>query len=825
MFVEFEKIEFQNYKSIKKGSLILKDRGVVLIQGINNDKGGSNGAGKSSLETGILWCLFGKTLVGKETEKEIIPKFIQKKEFIATGGCCVSTYLKRDSVPYIISRYLKSPEFKNASVVKRVEENGSLTDLSKCIDKETDALIVEIVGADYQAFIHSNVFSFSNIEPFLMRGDKEKKELILPKYFVDMFKLAYKKCSEEIKDVEESLKKINENILALTVLESEKGIVFNEVIGEIKERDKELAEVKKRISEEEGKKTSIEKTVSEYNIVLKIHDKKLEGLLLEKKDSETEYTKWYNKNSELTLLENKVTTIERDISKKRLELEEYRRNDNKAAVRKLAELSETATIKEKQYIDWEKKKSACKEVLKEKGKLLQEVQDTKNSIKVKIQLLDKELVAVSQNIAVLSSSVGQKNNRSDEIKKSYYSEECKSCPHNKLNKLLETIAEEVRETKESLNPCERKKEELEEDIKILSVNAAAAIELEESCAKQIRTVEEEELQPILQEIGIVSRALHDLKNTLQEVQYTVDNAGEVLKTIANIDSTIKQLNSELIKTKDRIQKLKKDKPTIQMHKYDSLKNDVVERITSENKAKEEAKTGLNAVKVNLSTLKERIRGMKESLNVGDALEKKKERIEGDIKVAKGKKNGLIFDQKRGNNKLEFLNFWKVGFSPAGIEGFMMDSLVNAMNSLIAKYLGYLSSNTIALTLIPDKKLKSGDTRNKLSEKVDNDFGGETYRTNSEGEKRIMDIAILFALKYIYEQMTGTKYNILFMDEAFDTLDAHTCSLVINLINTLEEITSILVVSHIDAICLEFDSFIKMIKTKRVTEIIDENNSD
>ena len=819
MFIEFTRIEFRNYKSIKEGTLILNDQDVILVQGTNNDKGGSNGAGKSILKNGLLWCLFDRTLLGKETEEEIIPKFVSKKEFNATDGCCVSVYFKRDDVKYIISRYRKHPVHKNTTVVLKYDGVNAYKDISKCTDKETNALIVDIIGANFDSFVHSNIFSFSNIEPFLAASDKDKKELILPKHFVTMFKAAYKKCSEEIKEVEDFLGTIGEELLTCSIQKSAKENEFTLIVQNIQRRNKELQIVKDKITKEINLKCGVEASVVEATKKSDDCNAEFIKLLELREEHKKDEMKWASNSSKLIKFVNKKTIAERDMNAKKLELEEYKNSSNDSLVSKLTELSKTSKEKGDLFDKLSKQIDACEKTLKIRKGILADVLKTKTSLNETFSQYNTELAKISNEQVSLSAKKLTVSNQERDIKDRYYSEECKTCSNNKMTGFFAGNKEKLLSIDRSFSLNQSRILEIQEEVDKLKEDGRQVESLEARCQDSIDVIEKEELAGLHTEALIVKRALHELKTVIDEIKLKVEDANKVLLKISSISKDIDVLTEVLDRTAFVIQELEKLEIKANIERCVALAEEDNINYEMVDKKRYLAQNELNSHNTEILVIEERIKGLKNLLNVTDDLELQEKRAKLDIQNFESEKLRLDGLNSEFNNKLDLLKFWKIGFSPAGIEGFMMDSLINAMNSLIAKYLSFLTDNTISLTLIPDKKLKTGDARNKISEKVENDFGGKTYRTNSEGEKRVMDIAVLFALKFIYEKITGTKYNILFCDEAFDTLDASTCRLVINLIHSLDGISSIFVISHIDDIALEFENFVNVIKTKGVTEIV------
>jgi len=819
MFVTFKSMEFVNYKGIKHSNLVLDDRGVLLIKGVNNDKTGSNGAGKSTISSGLLWCLYDRTLAGKETEGEIItdPKFTPKKEF-KKEGCRVTVVVLREDIEYHITRHRKHPEFKNNVVLKK-RVKDKFDNLSKCVDKETNELIVDIIGADFDSFVHSNVFSFNNIEPFLGRSDKDKKELILPTFFIEKFRAAYKNTIVQIKEVEADLQNLNNDEIAVTVERVEKTSQAQNVKNDIIAYDAQVEVIKGRIKEEQNKQEELSSQVEGKKKILKNIEIELETLK-ENIDKNADNIRLCQNNQTAydDLIRHKLL-LEKNLSESQLKMSELKNNSSDLSVHKLAELNNEVEVNTNKFAYLNENEKEILAGVNKEEQLFSSILETKKKIDNKINTQIISLNGVERNIAQVSITIKQLNQQKDDVLNKYFSEECKTCKYNKIQEVLSDIKVNIDTQTKSLKESESTLKLIQDAIE-QSNNKKTEVEgYETEVWAKINKLKTGALAPVQNELLIVSSKLHDLKDAIIKVQGQVDNAKTVIKDISDIQEGITDSGNRVEAAKKAIinfgdRTLAQAELKKQMELSNTLKNDLPvlqikqrEAITVFGELAYDIKAIEHKVKELIPQTAPPSNLLSRQLELGlalDDLRKKKESID-DKKKSKGE-------------KLEILKFWKVGFSSAGVEGFMLDSILNNMNTLVAKYLGYLSNNTIALTLLPDKSLKSGETRNKISEHVDNDSGGPTYKSSSSGERRIMDIAVLFTLKYIYEQITKTKYNLVFMDEVFDSLDASTCSLVITLLHSMSDINSIFVVSHSESIALEFDSFITATKTKGITEL-------
>lgn len=95
----------------------------------------------------------------------------------------------------------------------------------------------------------------------------------------------------------------------------------------------------------------------------------------------------------------------------------------------------------------------------------------------------------------------------------------------------------------------------------------------------------------------------------------------------------------------------------------------------------------------------------------------------------------------------------------------------------------------------------------------------SYASFSEGEKQKLDIAILFAWRYIAKMKNSINTNILFLDEVFSNFDGDSLELVGETIENLKEETNVFVTIHRgEAIHNIFDRILEVKKVGNFSEI-------
>ena len=164
--VIFKKISIKNFLSIGDKSIELDfDSGISLITGINSDKGGRNGVGKSSLVESVYWCLFGSTI--RDIKKD---KVIHNQ----TDKNCVV------SMEFIIEINNKSKKYKLTRSLEPTKivllEDGN--DITLSTMPKTDELIKELIGANEEVFQNAVIMTANNTLPFMAQKKIDKRKFV-----------------------------------------------------------------------------------------------------------------------------------------------------------------------------------------------------------------------------------------------------------------------------------------------------------------------------------------------------------------------------------------------------------------------------------------------------------------------------------------------------------------------------------------------------------------------------------------------------------------------------------------------------------------------
>lgn len=133
----------------------------------------------------------------------------------------------------------------------------------------------------------------------------------------------------------------------------------------------------------------------------------------------------------------------------------------------------------------------------------------------------------------------------------------------------------------------------------------------------------------------------------------------------------------------------------------------------------------------------------------------------------------------------------------GVRAQILGNVLGSIESITNSWLSKISDNKLEIQLKEYSESKNGNISDAISLEVTGagDDGGY-YTGTSGGERRRIDIAILFALAEI-SAGSKNKSNIefLFFDEVLDSLDDEGVHIVINSLKEISEETQVVVVSH------------------------------
>jgi DNA repair exonuclease SbcCD ATPase subunit len=186
--MKFSSLDIQNFLTIKSAHLQLADRGLNVIQGVNDadTSADSNGAGKSSIVDGLSWGLFGVT--AREVKGDAVVNRTAKKD------CVVTVTMLNGATEYRVVRHRKHKEFKNSLHLFTGERGASFTDLTRGTDAETQKEVDRVLGCSQEVFLAA-IYSGQESMPDLPKmGDRDLKRIIEEAAGLQRIELAYEQA-------------------------------------------------------------------------------------------------------------------------------------------------------------------------------------------------------------------------------------------------------------------------------------------------------------------------------------------------------------------------------------------------------------------------------------------------------------------------------------------------------------------------------------------------------------------------------------------------------------------------------------------------------
>lgn len=160
------------------------------------------------------------------------------------------------------------------------------------------------------------------------------------------------------------------------------------------------------------------------------------------------------------------------------------------------------------------------------------------------------------------------------------------------------------------------------------------------------------------------------------------------------------------------------------------------------------------------------------------------------------------------------------FSNTGIRSVVLDLVTPFLNEKANKYLATLSGSDIEINFTTQVTNKDGTIADKFDVEIVNSSGGDTYKSNSEGEKKRIDLAISFAIQDLVLSKAELKTNLALYDECFESLDEIGCENVVLLLKErVAQVGSIFVITHNSALKALFEKVITIKKENGMSFLI------
>jgi DNA repair exonuclease SbcCD ATPase subunit len=188
-----------------------------------------------------------------------------------------------------------------------------------------------------------------------------------------------------------------------------------------------------------------------------------------------------------------------------------------------------------------------------------------------------------------------------------------------------------------------------------------------------------------------------------------------------------------------------------------------------------------------------------------------ERIRRDIESHKARLAKYQAKREAEDVKRRHYQFWCEGFGNSGIKSLYLDYVVPIMNQRAQVYADLLADG-LQVSFDSESQTKKGQARDKFRVIVENEQGAGSYEGDSGGEKRKADIVVARVLQSLQADRAGTRFDVAWYDEVFESLDETSAESVIGmLMDDAKQYSSLFVVSHQSWLKEYFPRVLTMVK--------------
>jgi len=685
--------------------------GITVIKGSNRDVNcdSSNGSGKSTIIEAVFFGLTGATL-----RKLNLEGIIHNKRL---GECIVE--IEFDDIKIIRSISAKRMSGGAKLFIKEIEQTTASV-------KETNKLIDQIVGINFETLSNILIFGQHNIVSFLDAGEKEKREIIESLMNLREYNEYEENARAKLKDAKNALKSLIEGLNIHTSHLNEQKQLLQKQQGVLDEYRRTLKTDIDILDQKIASVLDIEQLkrmwdmYAEYILVKKSLEEKIDRLVSEQNKNEGDYNA--------------------AIAKKQLD------QQNKQPL-----IDKLNQIKAKFHIVEDRKRQLWQELVNPIEAQIAE----KNLEIIKVNSeFTRELANIRPHddwemmIRNCKKSIQDQKHRIDDIKnKSINNKEtCPTC-YGEVNsenahRLIVTIEIDILEFEKSLSKIECKKIEDLSRIEKEKLTINSQLDL--------RKIADQE------EIAIFEKSLDEAKDSVKNQYFTAKQmlenlVLEVQLEVDNFDIDLNNLHNSNIELKKSI--------IMQIINDIACKNVEIKNLIPIT----EPKTGLDEMgklqyqmDIDKKDKESKIALIKDNPYMGmiAAIEESTKKIEEE--VAKSQEAVKLLE-----SKMPYYEFWLSHMGSQGLKSYVVEQILPTLNIQVDFWMQIMYSGTLSLKF--DKYFNASITNNATNREV---FFGQC----SGGERRRIEIALMLSFRQILQLSNGKKPNVLYFDEVAEHLD-------------------------------------------------------
>ena len=420
------------------------------------------------------------------------------------------------------------------------------------------------------------------------------------------------------------------------------------------------------------------------------------------------------------------------------------------------------------------------------------------------------------------------------------------------NSVMEQKKQEEESIEQAKKEAERQREEISKQIEEVKNNIPQVEETEfefsdsyykaQEAINKLETHKKDKLLPAEQEVtttfNIIKYDITELNKKHSQLDTSdhcpvcgspIDNSHKV-KEQENIQEQLEvkkkqleQYQEALNKIEDKKLELESKKEKIQniMQVEEEDKNKHQQEIQEQYRNQQSYYTKISELENKKNNIIDPVLNDYSYIKEPDKEQYKKEITSIELTIDKHSKDVLQLE----SNKVQYQQAVEA-FGNKGIRSVVLDFITPFLNEKANEYLQVLSGSDISVEFQTQVENTKGELKDKFDVIVTNSNGGTSYKSNSAGEQKRIDLAISFAIQDLIMSKDDISTNIALYDECFDGLDTVGCENVIKLLkDRLNTVGTIFVITHSESLKPLFENVITMVKEDGVSRLEKENRNE
>ncbi|MGQ9781184.1 MAG: AAA family ATPase [Nitrososphaeria archaeon] len=761
--MKINKIFAEDIKTFPRLDLYLEDYNVALITG-------PNGVGKTTAFVTIPMISFYGEFSGRSIKDYALPSKESK----------IGIEFEYDHERYAIVRQYYGESSK--SVLINLSQGKKITRA-----REIELQIERLFGMDRQTFLSTVVIAQGEVETLSERSPRERRELFLRFLDVD-FKKAYEKAKENLNNIE----------------------------GELKEIDKDIAQLELKLQDRpqtEGRIPQIESEIRELETELSTRTEQKDAMVAERNKLGDQLGKLRERLRQLEPLTKKRVLLAEHVgefSEKRshLKKEEIEMEINKIEERLLKLQKAYPMIQQRDMLS--KNLTALKDIvritrtyadptaLEEKIKKNREHKTIKEAERSQLESRKTELLTKRNAASLYMASIDKYS--ICPVCDTHLSQAKQIQVISKIKDEVTSIPLEVAEIEKRIQALEEDILKTDKEITLLTQQLGESKTVYEQLEKLTTEVDVEYKDNPEQSINKIERALKEIVRQLEE---NVLELGFPASTIGS--SRLVEKHVELSKEKTSLQKLYGEYEEFERNLEEIKEIDqelkflesVEQEIQETTRRSQEIEEEVRKLEMEISTLNRRIGSRREELSIVNQ------------KLVELKEKEKVLDDKRKEHgrlsrKRDILAIVKEEiFKDDAFPTVYLREFVKIVQANLRDFISRFKSGRYEIDM---GITETGDIEVRARDRYRKEAEYRPLETFSQGERTIIGFAIRLATMRAISQYKGKNMpNVLIVDEGFGPLDQENIRALVDGIRDLSEVfEQIFIITHIEQLKGEFD---------------------